>query len=526
MKKIIIISFLLQVVFSGYSYSQFSNVLFRKYLKLDWYTESRVLALGDQNGDGYDDFLLHGAPWADTFMIYMGGETIDTNSAMLFNNRVRGKIAVDINHDGIKDILVNSFDSSKVSIYYGGQYLDTIPDCILPHPESVSLSYGVEIKNIGDFNGDGYEDIVFVDYYLPNSTIQKSIYYICSTYPEFDLIPEMIIRSDTSKNIRVNDISSGDLDGDGKSDLMIRRWIGETINENVSISIIRGNSSWDTTSVQSFYQKEQTFNLRTMRILGDINKDSRADVILESYGNYYPYWVIMSIIYGDIPLDTVPDVGINTQNMGFYPERTMIAGDVNGDGYNDVIQVAAVFGYPIMKIFLGGKNMNNHNLPVLVLGGSSNFYGGLIGVVGDINGDGTDDFLIGTASPTGGTLFGFCEIKSGDSSIIVNSNEEESEEMNPEGFYLYDPYPNPFNPEVKVKYTVGRESDVNIILYDLLGKEIVRLLEEENVQKGGYSIILNTERWNLSSGIYFIEFTSLDNGKQIYKKTKKINLIK
>ncbi|NLH60325.1 MAG: T9SS type A sorting domain-containing protein [Ignavibacteriales bacterium] len=518
MKKIIIISFLLQIVFSGYSYSQFSNVLFRKYLNLDWNSESRVLALGDQNGDGYDDFLLHGAPWADTFMIYMGGETIDTNSAMLFNNRVRGKIAVDINHDGIKDILVNSFDSSKVSIYYGGQYLDTIPDCILPHPESVSLSYGVEIKNIGDFNGDGYEDIVFIDYYLPNSTIQKSIYYICSTYPEFDLIPEMIIRSDTSKNIRVNDISSGDLDGDGKSDLMLRRHIGETINENVSILIIRGNSSWDTTSVQSFYQKEQTFNLRTMRILGDINNDKRADVLLYSYANYYPYWTEMSIIYGGIPLDTIPDVGINTQNMGFYPEKSMIVGDVNGDGYNDIIQVAANFGYPVMKIFLGGKNMNNHNLPVLVLGGSSNFYGGLIGRIGDVNGDGVDDFLIGTATKTGMSIFGFCEILSGDSSIIVNGIEEGSEGEKPEGFQLYDPYPNPFNPETVISYQLPVNSKVTLTIYDILGKEVTKVVDKEQ-EAGKYQITFDAKRY--ASGVYICRIIAGD-----FVKTIKMSLVK
>ena len=518
MKKIIILSFLIQVVFSGYCYSQFSNVLFRKYLNLDWYSESRVLALGDQNGDGYDDFMLHGAPWADTFMIYMGGETIDTNSAMLFNNRVRGKIAADINHDGIKDILVNSFDSSKVYVYYGGQYLDTIPDCILPHPESVSLSYGVEIKNIGDFNGDGYEDIVFVDYYLPNSTIQKSIYYICSTYPEFDLIPEMIISSDTSKNVRVNDISSGDLDGDGKSDLMLRRHIGETINENVSILIIRGNSSWDTTSVQSFYQKEQTFNLRTMRILGDINNDNRADVMLYSYGNYYPYYMEFSIIYGSIPVDTVPDVGLNTQNMGHLTYKTMIAGDVNGDNYQDIIYIAGNFGYPIVKVFLGGKNMNNHNLPVLVLGGSSNFYGGLIGRVGDVNGDGVDDFLIGTASKTGMSIFGFCEILSGDSSIIVNGIEEGSEGEKPEGFQLYDPYPNPFNPETVISYQLPVNSKVTLTIFDILGKEVTKLVNEEQ-EAGSHTVKFNAGK--LVSGVYICRIIAGD-----FVKTIKMSLVK
>jgi len=529
MKKLIIFSFLLQIVFSGYSYSQFSNVLFKKYLNLDWYTESRVLALGDQNGDGYDDFLLHGT-WTDTLTVYFGGEKIDTSQGLVFSNfnrKLGYKTAIDINHDGFKDILIKDHLNKKILVYYGGSELDTVPDISLSFPDGVSSTlYGAGIINIGDFNGDGYEDVVIRDGYLPNSNIQRTVYYFYSTYPQFDLIPEMIISSDTSKNIKLSRVTYGDLDGDGMSDLMIHKWIGETINENVSISIIRGNSSWDTTSVQSFYQKKQTFDLQTMQILGDINKDNRADVMLYSYGIYYPYYMEFSIIYGSIPVDTVPDVGLNTQNMGHLTYKTMIAGDVNGDTYQDIISIAGNFGYPIVKVFLGGKNMNNHNLPVLVLGGSSNFYGGLIGRVGDVNGDGVDDFLIGTASKTGMSIFGFCEILSGDSSIIVNSIEEESEEVNPEGFNLYDPYPNPFNPEVTVKYTVGRESDVNIILYDLLGKEIVRLLEEENVQKGDYSIILNTERRNLSSGIYFIEFTSVDNGKQIHKKTKKINLIK
>ena len=517
MKKIILISFLLQVVFSGYSYSQFSNVLFRKYLNLDWNSERRVVALGDQNGDGYDDFLLHGT-WTDTLTVYFGGKKIDTTTGLIFNTKVGAKIAVDIDHDGIKDLLVNRNKEKKIVVYYGGLELDTIPDYEEPNPPGTSTAFGSTIVNIGDFNGDGYDDIVFEDLYLPYSTIQKSIYYICSTYPEFDLIPEMIIRSDTSKNIRVNDISSGDLDGDGKSDLMIRRWIGETINENVSISIIRGNSSWDTISVQSFYQKEQTFNLRTMRILGDINNDKRADVLLYSYANYYPYWTEMSIIYGGIPLDTIPDVGINTQNMGFYPEKSMIVGDVNGDGYNDIIQVAANFGYPVMKIFLGGKNMNNHNLPVLVLGGSSNFYGGLIGRIGDVNGDGVDDFLIGTATKTGMSIFGFCEILSGDSSIIVNGIEEGSEGEKPEGFQLYDPYPNPFNPETVISYQLPVNSKVTLTIYDILGKEVTKVVDKEQ-EAGKYQITFDAKRY--ASGVYICRIIAGD-----FVKTIKMSLVK
>jgi len=530
MKRSIYLTVLVFQLLSTVSiYPQFSKVLFKKYLNLDWYSERRVVALGDQNGDGYDDFILHEARWADTFKVYFGGEVVDTVNTMDFQIPVREKIAVDINHDGVKDILAQSYDHQKLYVFYGGTVLDTIADMILSYPEGVSTAYAATMLNIGDFNGDGFDDILFMDYYLPNSNVQKSVFYFCSTYPQFDLLPEMVISSDTARNITLLGVTSGDLDGDGESDLMIYRWIGATTSANVSMQIIPGNSNWDTTAVQTFYQKDHTFELQYMRILGDINKDNKADVMLHSYGNYYPHWEDMSIIYGSIPLDTVPDVGINTQDMGYYSERTFIVGDVNGDGYNDIIQeVAVFFSYPVMKIFLGGSNMNNHNLPVLTMGGSSDFYGGLIGRVGDVNGDGADDFLIGTASPSGGisSIFGFCEIRSGDTSIVVNEIEDGNEGEKPEGYELYDPYPNPFNPEINIKYSIGKESDVTIKIYDILGKEVEKILEEKSVRKGEYSITYNTERRKISSGIYFLELTSLNDGKQIYKQTKKINLIK
>ena len=54
----------------------------------------------------------------------------------------------------------------------------------------------------------------------------------------------------------------------------------------------------------------------------------------------------------------------------------------------------------------------------------------------------------------------------------------------PDGFILKQNYPNPFNPQTKIKFDVpanmrGQTSDVKLVIYDLLGREVATLLNEE-----------------------------------------------
>ena len=88
----------------------------------------------------------------------------------------------------------------------------------------------------------------------------------------------------------------------------------------------------------------------------------------------------------------------------------------------------------------------------------------------------------------------------------------------PQSFQLFQNYPNPFNPTTTIKYQIPEHNFVSIKVFDILGKEIETLVNEEK-SKGTYEISWNADY--LPSGIYFYQ---LKSGK--YIETKKMLLLK
>ena len=104
---------------------------------------------------------------------------------------------------------------------------------------------------------------------------------------------------------------------------------------------------------------------------------------------------------------------------------------------------------------------------------------------------------------------------------ITTSTEEDN--VTATDFTLHQNYPNPFNPSTKIKFTipsVGTHDRVSVqlIIYDVLGKEIAKLVNEEK-PAGSYEVEFNGS--NLSSGVYFYK---LQAGS--FVETKKMILMK
>ncbi|MFO7446577.1 MAG: endo-1,4-beta-xylanase [Ignavibacteriaceae bacterium] len=85
-------------------------------------------------------------------------------------------------------------------------------------------------------------------------------------------------------------------------------------------------------------------------------------------------------------------------------------------------------------------------------------------------------------------------------SVNVNPVSVEDVAEVPDDFYLYNNYPNPFNPETKISFNLPYQSDVRILLIDALGR-VVKEIVSGNFSSGLHNVTLNAS--NLSSGVYF-----------------------
>lgn len=85
-------------------------------------------------------------------------------------------------------------------------------------------------------------------------------------------------------------------------------------------------------------------------------------------------------------------------------------------------------------------------------------------------------------------------------------------------FALYNNYPNPFNPSTNLTFSLLKSGDVSLIVYDILGREVARLVDEW-LSPGAYHTIFDGE--NIPSGVYIARLTAGD-----FHRTQKLLLIK
>jgi hypothetical protein len=88
----------------------------------------------------------------------------------------------------------------------------------------------------------------------------------------------------------------------------------------------------------------------------------------------------------------------------------------------------------------------------------------------------------------------------------------------PNYYALEQNYPNPFNPATKITYALPKAGDVELKIYDVLGREVATLVNEVK-QAGIYTVEFNAS--NFASGIYFYTMKSGD-----FNAVKKMVLVK
>ena len=221
---------------------------------------------------------------------------------------------------------------------------------------------------------------------------------------------------------------------------------------------------------------------------------------------------------------------VSTSKIGI---QAMVFDPVSNDLWGTVI---SVFGAPKDKIFK--IDVNTGDTTYVGSTGFSTTTNDLFfdenGVLYGVKGIGSqvcDLFTIDTNTGVG-TIIGSTGLKSisglAYAETGITSVKPENKNILPDKFVLSQNYPNPFNPSTTIKFSIPINSNIKLIVYNLLG-QVVKVLANEDISAGNYSVMWNgTDNYGLqvSSGIYFYELKAKGNNGTGFSKIMKMVYLK
>ena len=488
------------------------------------YVERIVQPVGDQNGDGINDFII---PTSDYMIqVFAGGSPMDTIPYFQWklNGKVYQIIVRDINNDQHDDILVfwqRTGGKERISLYLGGPgILDSFPDRIVYVPNGAMVENFASFPAITDFNGDENLELFSWCQNVYNTNNRNGTIMMHNIYPHppyIDSLPTILFTGDTTNSRIFYSPQYGDYNGDGMTDVIIRSSIVGVDTARMQ-HVFLGNPDFEFIEDQVIRPSDYgvTGGFADVRALGDINNDSKSDLIHLNIGTVFPYWYSDCISYGNFPITLAGQVGINTANTD--AARAYLCGDINKDGYVDFITRTAMDDYS--HLYLGGQ-MNNL-LPVM------RFWGGdrsAIVPVGDVNGDGAADigaFRFYTIA--GAVVNAGMEIYLGDTTL-VSVKDAPAQEIDTSRLEI-NAHPNPFNNQTTIRFKVSHDSRVTITVHNILGQEITKeVYEAKGITEFSYQ--LEAMRLNLASGMYIVTATAANrHGGLIGSTSVKVQLVK
>ena len=185
---------------------------------------------------------------------------------------------------------------------------------------------------------------------------------------------------------------------------------------------------------------------------------------------------------------------------------------------NEWINVTGVYNGSNAKIYLNGILKDTHNLTGMLKTGQTAMLGksGTTGTPSYFKGK-IDQVQIFSKALTDVEILNLFEnIKREAFYIPLGVSENHSK---PNNFYLRQNYPNPFNSFTTISYFLPSKSNVQLKIYDVLGRSSITLVNKIELE-GNHSIHFNSDEYLLSSGVYFIQL-KCDN----YLQTKKMVLL-
>lgn len=479
----------------------------------------KVKNVGDINKDGYEDFAImaSGKKYID---IYFGNDQLDFDPDikvlipqypvtkcfdMAFNDLNNDSwIDIVVSH-GHESSLVNTIQSiideyQQVLVFYGGPYLPDTLSIIDVGDTLVGINYSFSFGNSlaipGDYNADGYNDLVVSGgsnkqspgaflYYggvsLPPtpSTILNSYSYIHGSYFGYPAT------------------ACGDINADGYSDLTL----GARGMYNGKSLVYYGGPNSD--SLQDIYIHNpnpdgSSFGNLTASVEGDYNNDGYPDLI-----HYERKDHIIYIYLGGPNFDNTYDLTISDTIYDSFKKGIDFIDGFTNTGQSDI----ALFTHKRHGIYVyKGSNSNKIDAEFFLkshLSPIENI------ASGDFNNDGRIDVI-------GGSLYGPFDgqCRTGQAYHFVSPFYVSTEVQKTDPEKIFDIFPNPAKDQLTIQYTGETDERIEMEIKSIKGEIVSRNTMESN-QYLGINI------GHLKPGVYTISI--LDNGSKMTKKFIKIN---
>jgi len=371
---------------------------------------------GDVNNDGYDDIILGGGEDAGRACIYYGGPAMNltpdvtftgANATDMFGNLVSG--AGDVNGDGYDDVIIGAPQNDSAGdnagsayIFFGGPAMDSVADVNLTG-EATCDWFGYSVSGAGDFNGDGYGDVIIGAEQNGAGGFQAGRAYLYLGGQNMDNIPDLVFTGSPSEHLGMRVSDAGDLNGDGFGDLIVGAYGGDgTYTNDGRAYVYFGGKVIDDVAdcILNGTGKDDDFGV-CVAGAGDVNGDGYDDVAVGAADYLANNAGRVEVFFGGKNMDGYPDVILKgAYALDYFGLSVSGAGDVNNDGYDDII-VGAENNQT--GAYLGGRAYVFHGGPAMdddwdaAFNGTQNFqhFGKPVSGAGDIDNDSYDDILVG-----------------------------------------------------------------------------------------------------------------------------------
>ena len=396
---------------------------------------------GDVDNDNFDD-VLAGAPGGfgvsdDRVRAYLYLGSSAGLEATYAWERIQADPAVDrhiafaggadLNGDGRDDVALGydwpNGNTGQVEVFHGSSTgLPTTPTFTLDPPTTGPVSFGASVAMAGDVDCDGYADLIVGSTSFTDTISSEGAAFVYrgSSTGISSTIHWQAVSGSSGGHLGQSVATAGDVNGDGCADVIVGSADYDTGGGNIGIALVWygganglgtdgtvANADWsDTGSLNAFFG-------RSVATAGDVNGDGFSDIIVgaerDANGQATEGRAFVYRGSGDGIRTTSTDGLPADQALANMGWSVAGAGDVNNDGYSDVIVGAPDYDNGIgfvgaAFVFHGSAANLSNAFDWAAYGGSLNqSFGVSVAGAGDVNGDGYSDVIVGDDMYPAGT---------------------------------------------------------------------------------------------------------------------------